>query len=76
MRIPHLSQQTQIRHTRKALIIRQPITRKPIENIDTVLELLMRGPQIYRELDIFITIVEEPMHGAERYCFSVPALQV
>jgi hypothetical protein len=73
---PHLSQQTQIHHTRKALIIHQHTTRNPIENIDTVLEPLMRRPQLYRKLDIFITIVEEPMHGVERYRFSVPELQV
>ena len=36
----------------------------------------MRGPQLYRKLDIFITIVEEPMHGVERYRFSAPELQV
>jgi hypothetical protein len=36
----------------------------------------MRGPRLYRKLDIFITIVEEPMHGVERYRFSVPEVQV
>jgi hypothetical protein len=49
VRIPHLSQQTQIHH-RKTTIIRQAIIPKPIENIDTPLEPLMRGSQRYCKL--------------------------
>jgi hypothetical protein len=69
-RISHLSQQTQIHHTRKTTIICQAIFRKPIEN--TLLEPLMRGPQLYHKPDIFINVVEEPMHGVKRHRFGCP----
>jgi hypothetical protein len=67
---------TETEISNETTIILRDIIRKLIENIDALLEPLMRGPQLYRKLDIFVASLKNLCTVLSGAVSDVSGLQV